>query len=221
MKLTFKQFSDLIDNKTIMSGDLICIETRDNNLIQFLITNIQLQLLINLYPNMNKNILIEFSKFTYIAIIINPTMVVEMYPPIGTFKNINELFQGESQILIKRPIFLHEHYTIEDRGDKISNLAIAFIKKSPKYNFLELLRYYFWALFFNRLILGKTFIDIFKDKKYNTCSGFCWEMCVKAESIDISKVNNQDIFSESWFPARLAFDNEHFKVVGVFDIINL
>lgn len=219
MKLNCEKFQDFIDDNIIMSGDIIFIEKYNQNFLQKSISRIQYELLLDLTLNMNKDIAREFSYYTDCAIIISPNIVVELSK--CEMMDLEDLLSQPCQLLIKRPRFLHEKYhDIEHRGDTIANIACQFAKYQNNCSLLKTLKYYFLYLKLYKLIFGRKMENIFKNNDLHISSGICLDICLTADAIDLNVIKEQDKNLSLWYPCRLAFDNEHFEIIGVFDITN-
>lgn len=70
----------------------------------------------------------------------------------------------------------------------------------------ELLTYYLWSWRFNKIALGRHFIDVFRQRT-NVCSGSYWEALVEHANLPTKEP------PEAWYPARLAADTTYFDTI--------
>jgi len=153
----------------------------------------------------------EAAKYTHAAVIYDADTIVELYRPRARFRDIDELTGYQVAIILPRQKYF---YDLPQNPEKtLNNVSIAGARSvidGEKYPTKELLYYLKYTTKSIRhwipFMRNRSFFNLFKDDRYNVCSGAVWRWYRQAGMfMDVAGTNDE--FPEAWYPARFYADN--------------
>ena len=158
---------------------------------------------------------VDAYRYSHAAVAMTAPAIMEMTTPVARVRWV-PLFRAGTRIMVRRPRHLGEDITAElSKG--ILEAAWRDVSASRRYPYSELVIYWLWSWGLNKLLLGRKFAEVFRSDRADVCSGSVWRWCVEAGLFRESSAS--DLRSEAWYPARLAVDENRFRTVGVWKIV--
>jgi hypothetical protein len=101
-----------------------------------------------------------------------------------------------TRVLVRRPAGATDFQVAQVHAEALEDLG-------APYPVAELLVYYLWSWELNKLLLGRAFERVFRDRSHDVCSGsyFRW---ARQAGIWADLQGTLDDRPEAWYPARLA-----------------
>lgn len=202
----------------IRPGDVLLFDYSDCcgiNLIHRVIRGVQRRLLRDLgaeeYPG------IEESRYSHAGVAGMNCTILEMTTPVARVRAARMLPEG-TRVMVRRTRHSGEDISAAV-GMKIADAAWRDVAAGRRYPYFELLVYWVWSWGLNKLLLGRKFADVFRSDRADVCSGSVWRWCVEAGLFRDSSPS--DLRPEAWYPARLAVDENRFRTVGVWKIVDI
>lgn len=198
----------LIESGTIWPGDAILVKGRGDTL-RWLIRRAQSRLLADLIDDGGWNtkraaarLIGLYAGFTHARVVLDEFLFGEMYRPRARCDNWHSIPKG-TVLLFRRSTRIHSPAHSED----ISEACQDDIDAHVGYGTRELFYYWFTSLGFRKLVLGRKFCDLFREKRADVCSGryIHWLHCA-----DVML----DEMPEAWYPARIAWSNVEFNDIA-------
>lgn len=208
-------FSQLWIRGVIRQGDMLLFDYSGCrlNLIHRVIRSVQRRLLRDLGAVECPGV--DAYRYSHAAVAMMAPAIMEMTTPVARVRWV-PLFRAGTRIMVRRPRHLGEDVTPEI-SRAILEAAWRDVAHSRRYPYSELLVYWLWSWGLNKLLLGRKFSDVFRSDRADVCSGSVWRWCVEAGLFRDSSAS--DLRPEAWYPARLAVDENRFRTVGVWKIV--
>ena len=141
--------------------------------------------------------------------------ILEMTTPMAGVREAWIIDPG-TRVMVRRPRHMGEDITAAG-GLTIVDAAWRDVAQGRRYPYSELLIYWLWSWGLNKLLFGRRFANVFRSDRADVCSGSVWRWCVEAGLFRDSSAS--DLRGEAWYPARLAVDENCFRTVGVWKIV--
>ena len=214
-KMNAASFKLLWNSGLILQGDVLLFDYSSSrlNLVHHMIRSVQCRLLRDLGAEEIPGV--DAYRYSHAAVAMTAPAIMEMTTPVARVRWV-PLFRAGTRIMVRRPRHLGEDITAElSKG--ILEAAWRDVAASRRYPYSELVIYWLWSWGLNKLLLGRKFAEVFRSDRADVCSGSVWRWCVEAGLFRESSAS--DLRSEAWYPARLAVDENRFRTVGVWKIV--
>jgi hypothetical protein len=159
--------------------------------------------------------------YTHAAVLYDEDHIAELYRPKARFRELRKLVGYRVALVLPREeAFIPTGKSPEDVMELVANRAGEAVMRGDRYPVKELLYYLKYVTKRWRRIIpfwrDRSFFEMFKDHRYNVCSGAVWQWDRQAGLFaDASGTNDE--FPEAWYPARFLVDRR-FYVIGIFNL---
>jgi hypothetical protein len=222
--ITTSGFQQMIRDGSIRPGDLVLFRNGERGPLNWIIRRAQERMIRDLDPDAAKDVVAWAAAYTHAACLYDGMGCAEMYHPKARLREWSEALTEGTRILVRRPQILDDFHKVACPEADITKLigkaiaAEAFrdVEAKTPYPTRELLTYYLWSWGVQKLRRGRHFVDVFKSKSTDVCSGRYWLWCRRAGRFANVSGTTDDL-PEAWYPARLAV-SARFRTVGEYEI---
>jgi hypothetical protein len=176
------------------SGDLILFAPPVRDLVQSMIARTQRRLLADL-GGVDAKAGAVAADFVHAGCLGREGTFVEMTHPRCRGSALVER-DVRTRVLVRRPAAATDFQVSQVYAESLEDLG-------APYPVAELMVYYLWSWELNKLLLGRAFERVFRDRSHDVCSGsyFRW---ARHAGIWSELSGTLDDRPEAWYPARLA-----------------
>jgi len=207
----YSQLMRHLDNGTIGCGDAVLFRYTQLGWLQRQICRIQRKALKDLRP-LDKNMDPTAPYYTHVGMVFSNQLCVEMTSPRARIIDWAKRLEGIAEICIVRPVGALNVVAMYNAA----LFGWSDVQNRVRYPYFEILLYWLWA--WKKKLRGSRFVDVFRSRKRNVCSGSVIDWWQRA-NIPL-QLYGYDTWPESWYPARLAVDSRFIIITRLVDIEN-